>query len=100
MHTRRASHGVARPLNCGVMRHRTIAAVIMFVVALSSAAQNLQFALPAGKRFVLALASSQELFSQCSRAAPRGTTSLWLPTDAQLDQLEAELTKQLEGRTG
>src|SRR5262245_19612030 len=100
MHMRRAGQRSAPPLNCGVMRHKTLAATFMCVVALSSAAQSYQLALPSGKRFVLALANSAEVLSQCSRATPRGATGFWVPTEAQLDQLEAELIKQLVARTG
>jgi hypothetical protein len=99
MHTRRASHGIARPLNCGVMRHKIYAAVIL-LVALPIAAQSYNSAFPSGKRFVLALANGAELFQQCSRDAPRGVTDFWAPTEAELDQLEADLIKELDARTG
>jgi len=79
------------------MRHSNFAAGIALVIVFAGAAQS-NFTLPSGQRFVLALANGAELFSQCSRATPQGAKDFWTPTEAQLDELEADLIKELEAR--
>ncbi len=49
------------------------------------------------KRFILAGDAREHVLHQCSRPAPQGTSSFWVPSAKDLDDLESKLAPELVG---
>ena len=100
MRSRRASRGNARPLNCGVMRHRVLIVGLLLVAAFGARAQSYGLSFPAGVRTVLSIASAPDVLDQCSRETPQGVTGFWEPSDTAIEALERRLVEYLEALGG
>jgi hypothetical protein len=100
MHTRRAGHLVTRPLNCGVMRHRSLIACLIACIAIEAVAQSYGLGFPSDGRFVLPKDSASALLQQCSRPAPQGASGYWEPSRSEIEALEVKLVAYLESLSG
>jgi len=100
MRSLRAGHVVARRLNCGVMRHRTLITIVLLGAAFSAFAQSYRLSLPGGGWSILAPDRAPAVLEQCSRPTPQNVSGFWQPLDATIETLEPKLVEYLEGLAG
>ena len=90
--------GNAPPLNANIMRISNFSALLLTAAAVAAGEQTFTAAFPAKGAFVLPVDAAPRALNQCSRRAPQGVSDFWVPSEAQIAELESRLVPYLDRR--